>query len=208
MEIVEDEKQANDQPDQHETGLQGICIDNGFDATFEGIEEDHQQDKGSGEHKGNTHLVQYENLQHIDHQVESCCCAKGSGDDEKQSTCFIALCSKSLVEVMIDRCQVELVIKWYQYLCDHNITEYVSDDHLEIGKSIEAIGADIANRSGNRNKSDTRKGGTDHAKSDQQPIGISVADEERLVGSISGCVKGNTQQKEKIRQNEGKKQKG
>jgi hypothetical protein len=52
------------------------------------------------------------------------------------------------------------------------------------------------------------RGGTDHAKSDQQPIGISVADEERLVGSISGCVKGNTQQKEKIRQNEGKKQKG
>ena len=71
---------------------------------------------------------------------------------------------------MIDGGEVEFVVERDQDLSDYNISEYIPDDHLEIGESVETIGTDIPDRPGNRNKSYSRKGCANHAKGNQEPV--------------------------------------
>src|SRR5450432_601146 len=114
-------------------------------------------------------------LQNIYDKIKTCRGTQHAGEDKKRSTGFIRAESQSFVEIIIYRSKVNAIVERKQHIGNHNISDKVAQRDLEIGKRIPRHCAWHAD------ERDPAQRRADHAKSHEHPVGIAVADKERLI---------------------------
>ena len=76
---------------------------------------------------------------------------------------------------------------------DHDVAEEKAKDRLHVGH------VDTSHHTRDRDKGDTREGGTDHADGDDVPRGFPITQKERIVaGAASSCDPCDEEQEGKI----------
>ena len=187
IEMLQHIHYTSNQTTQHEGRLQGVGPHNRFHTTFERISEDQQKNKDGRNNKRHMQLIHHQLLQYPDHKIEPCCSTNSTGNDKQQRSGFIARHSKALLQIMINRSQLQPIIKRKENIRHTHISDKISEDHHQVRHPRRG------HRSRNRYESHTRKGGSDHPKGDDIPGRIFIPQEESLISGTAGGIPGNPQ---------------
>src|SRR6056297_3524577 len=95
---------------EHEECLKAVCPYDGTYAATKCVEPDQQDGDHYSGFKGDVPLVEKGDLQHVGNQEKPEGCSDGPGKQEKGRSRFIGALSEALLQVRIDRGQVQPVI--------------------------------------------------------------------------------------------------
>ena len=161
--------------EEQEGGLQCIGPHHGLQSATESVE----QNEGYEHHRGNPERdapgTEHELIKHKDNQIHAQCRAQKTGKYEEYGACLFRRAAEALVEVRIDRCEIQLVIERQEEKSDDKITDDVAEHKGHISEGT------IIYTSRNRHECHARQRSTEHTISHYKPRRFATGTKESII---------------------------
>ena len=160
---------------QQKSGLQRVGPDNRLQAAAESVEQNQRYKHHRRHPERHAPMAENKLVQHKDNQIHTQCRPQQARQDEEQGPRLFGRAAKALIQIRIDRSQIQPIIERQEKERNDKIANHIAENQRHIGEGA------IVHPAGNRHKRHARQRRPQHTIGHHGPRRFAARPEESII---------------------------